>query len=476
MNTLLNNRYKVLETIKESKKGSEYKGFDTKENRDVIIKVVNTKNLDSASLEKLNNQISIMNKVDSPYSIKCYETFNSLSEMYIILEYCPENLSDKMKSLKNKARIFYIKKIFNQLFEVYKKLHEINVIIRELRPENILIKYNSLDETDFDIKICDYSYSKELSDEEETQTIIGKSVYVAPEISRGFTYTNKCDLWSIGILGYILYFDALPKFKNKKTYECEIIIEEDFNLEDLIKKLLIAKPEDRISWEDFFSHNFFKQKNFGEIDKKDVDEVLQKYPKICGFEGVEFELYYDKELNFYGEVIKGTKCFCGRGVYINKELGILFKGQFLNSYLNGKGETIFSDGGFYEGEFKNGAKDGKGKEILPNGNEYDGEWQNDVYEGNGVLKFNNGNVYEGGFMCGVRNGVGKFYTKKNETTYEGKWLNNLRHGKGTIYFNDGRKMEGTWKNGIKDGEFRKYKNKNDKEFIVENFYNGVKIQ
>ena len=96
MNTLLNNRYKVLETIKESKKGSEYKGFDTKENRDVIIKVVNTKNLDSASLEKLNNQISIMNKVDSPYSIKCYETFNSLSEMYIILEYCPENLSDKI--------------------------------------------------------------------------------------------------------------------------------------------------------------------------------------------------------------------------------------------------------------------------------------------------------------------------------------------------------------------------------------------
>ena len=120
MNTLLNNRYKVLETIKESKKGSEYKGFDIKENRDVIIKVVNTKNLDSASLEKLNNQISIMNKVDSPYSIKCYETFNSLSEMYIILEYCPENLSDKMKSLKNKARIFYIKKIFNQLFDVIK--------------------------------------------------------------------------------------------------------------------------------------------------------------------------------------------------------------------------------------------------------------------------------------------------------------------------------------------------------------------
>ena len=56
--------------------------------------------------------------------------------------------------------------------EVYKILHQNNVIIRELKPEKILIKYNSDDETDFDIKICDYSFSKELSDEDQTKTII----------------------------------------------------------------------------------------------------------------------------------------------------------------------------------------------------------------------------------------------------------------------------------------------------------------
>ena len=82
-----------------------------------------------------------MNKIDSPYSIKCYETFNTINEMYVILEYCPDNLLDKMKSLMENAKIYYIKKIFNQLMEVYKTLHQNNVIIRELKPEKILIKF-----------------------------------------------------------------------------------------------------------------------------------------------------------------------------------------------------------------------------------------------------------------------------------------------------------------------------------------------
>ena len=86
----------------------------------------------------------------------------------------------------------------------------------------------------------------------QTKTIIGFSSYVAPEIARGEPYTNKCDLWSIGILGYILYFGELPKFKNKRTYECEFHVYEDYNLEVLLTKLIVANPDKRISWDEFF--------------------------------------------------------------------------------------------------------------------------------------------------------------------------------------------------------------------------------
>ena len=116
--------------------------------------------------------------------------------------------------------------------EVYKTLHENHIIIRELKPEKVLIKYTNEDETDFDIKISDYSYSKELYDEDITKTIIGYSAYVAPEITKGEEYTNKCDLWSIGILAYVLYFGKVPQFKSKNSFESIISIVEDYNLED----------------------------------------------------------------------------------------------------------------------------------------------------------------------------------------------------------------------------------------------------
>ena len=127
----------------------------------------------------------------------------------------------------------------------------------------------------FDIKISDYSYSKELYDEDITKTIIGYSAYVAPEITKGEEYTNKCDLWSIGILAYVLYFGKVPQFKSKNSFESIISIVEDYNLEDLLRKLLVPDPIKRISWEEFFEHNFFKQKIFGDVTKK----ILKKFAK-----------------------------------------------------------------------------------------------------------------------------------------------------------------------------------------------------
>ena len=280
MDTIINNRYKIIEKIKEKSNCIIYKGFDLKEKKDVAVKVINLKNVSNIKIDKIKNELNTMNKIDSKYSLKCYETFNSLSEMHIILEYCQDNLFDKMKSFVETSKIYYIKKIFNQLMEVYQILHKNNVIIRELKPEKILIKYTNQDETEFDIKLSDYSYSKELSDEEVTHTKIGNSTYIAPEISAGEDYTNKCDLWSIGILGYILYFGEIPFFKTLKNLENDCKIKEDYNLEDLIKKLLKLDPEKRISWEEFFNHNFFKQKNFDKVEKKDFEELLKKYPKL----------------------------------------------------------------------------------------------------------------------------------------------------------------------------------------------------
>ena len=98
---------------------------------------------------------------------------------------------------------------------------------------------------------------------------IGKTEYIYfDNIKEDNKYMNKCDLYSIGITMYYLYFGKFPFQLNSHTESLSNIldikfkIEEDIQLEDLIKKLLKENPDERLNWEEYFEHPFFKQYNY----------------------------------------------------------------------------------------------------------------------------------------------------------------------------------------------------------------------
>ena len=88
---------------------------------------------------------------------------------------------------------------------------------------------------------------------------------MAPEILDGKKYRNGCDLYSIGATIYYLYFGKYPFKENilisldRKKFDVNVKILEDKNLEDLINKLLKKNGKERITWEEYFEHPFFKQ-------------------------------------------------------------------------------------------------------------------------------------------------------------------------------------------------------------------------
>ena len=91
------------------------------------------------------------------------------------------------------------------------------------------------------------------------KTLIERINYMAPEIINLHYHRNNCDLYSIGVTIYYLYFRKFPinkyPFSNIFIFE----IEEDRHLEDLIKKLLKENPNERITWEEYLEHSFFRQ-------------------------------------------------------------------------------------------------------------------------------------------------------------------------------------------------------------------------
>ena len=94
----------------------------------------------------------------------------------------------------------------------------------------------------------------------------GSPLYMAPEILQYKPYTDKADLWSVGVIMYELFFKKTPiggntlhnLVNNMKGYKFKIKNGKlSDNCEDLLKTLLQKKPENRIEWEDFFRHSWF---------------------------------------------------------------------------------------------------------------------------------------------------------------------------------------------------------------------------
>lgn len=128
---------------------------------------------------------------------------------------------------------------------------------RDFKLPNIL-KHNGI------IKIADFGFSKMLGEDNFANTMLGSPLNMAPEILAGKEYTNKADIWSIGVCLYEMIFGKNPYTAKNIAELLKKIKQSPFELpknsglqpevEDVLKKMFIYDPNKRISWEDLFTH------------------------------------------------------------------------------------------------------------------------------------------------------------------------------------------------------------------------------
>lgn len=101
-----------------------------------------------------------------------------------------------------------------QVFSALWYIHSKNIIHRDLKPENILYSNSSVHSP---IKLIDWGFSTMCSTKHKFSSLVGTPYYVAPEVLFG-NYDKSCDLWSAGVILYILLC-GYPPFRKYKCYE-----------------------------------------------------------------------------------------------------------------------------------------------------------------------------------------------------------------------------------------------------------------
>ena len=165
------------------------------------------------NLPKFEREINILKKSDHPNIIKLYEIFESKRSLYLIMEECKggEVFDKIIEHIQNKK--MYTEKdaanMFQQMMSAVEYCHNNGICHRDLKPENLLY-LNQGPEINNPIKVIDFGLSQVISPDRKLKTKVGTAYYVAPEILKG-SYTEKCDIWSAGVILYI-FLSGDPPF------------------------------------------------------------------------------------------------------------------------------------------------------------------------------------------------------------------------------------------------------------------------
>ena len=271
---------KLDEKIGKGGFGVVYKAKDKVTNELRAMKIIDTEGDEEESereieqfIKELKNMDKCCNDYKNIYSIKIYDYFITKYEFIIIMELCDNNLYNYLRNRKKGFSSEEILKIMTQLNETFRIMVKENIVHRDIKLENILIKYLDEQREDFIVKLNGYGCSKQLTNSTVCKTIIGTASTMAPEIMEGNEkYDNKCDLWSIGIIIYQLFFNKFPYngmslfiIYNQINKLGQKVLKNTGNkqLDDLIRGLLIKDPKERLSWEEYFNHPFFKNSSVG---------------------------------------------------------------------------------------------------------------------------------------------------------------------------------------------------------------------
>ena len=242
------------------------------------LKIIKRKN-DIYFNNKVQKEIQILKKLDHPFILKIIEFHSTETEYHIITDYCQNG--ELYSEIVNRGKFSEREASFiiYQILLAIRYCHNMGIVHRDIKPENIMIERKE-ESGLLRVKLIDFGVAKIFSLNVNHKTIAGSSIYMAPEVLRA-NYNESCDLWSIGVILYILLIGK-PPFNGKNENEISLAVKKgkydilsaqyeslSQNAKDLISKLLMYDPEERITAKEALNHPWFNTPEIMNIDYLD---------------------------------------------------------------------------------------------------------------------------------------------------------------------------------------------------------------
>ncbi len=250
----INDRYQIIRAIGEGGMANVYLAHDLILDRDVAVKILRGDLADDEKfVRRFQREAIAASSLSHPNIVEMYDVGEDAGKYYIVMEYVEGKTLKNLIKKRGSLTIPEVIDIMSQLTSAIACAHDSNIIHRDIKPQNILIKEDGI------VKITDFGIAMALNSNELTQTnsVMGSVHYLPPEQANGKGATLKSDIYSLGIVMFELLTGKLPfrgenaveiaikQMKNQIPSICEIDENIPQSIENIILKACAKNPKNR---------------------------------------------------------------------------------------------------------------------------------------------------------------------------------------------------------------------------------------
>ncbi|KAL3846090.1 hypothetical protein ACJIZ3_003493 [Penstemon smallii] len=241
-------------------------------NQPVAVKIISKAKMTTAiAIEDVRREVKILKALSGHKNlIKFYDAFEDSQNVYVVMELCEGGeLLDRILARGGRYSEEDAKRIVVQMLSVVAFCHLQGVVHRDLKPENFL--FATKDE-DAPMKVIDFGLSDFIRPDQRLNDIVGSAYYVAPEVLHR-SYSSEADIWSIGVITYILLCGSRPFWARTESGIFRSVLRADPNLydapwpsvspeaKDFVKRLLIRDHRKRMTAAQALTHPWLRGLN-----------------------------------------------------------------------------------------------------------------------------------------------------------------------------------------------------------------------
>ncbi|XP_077142733.1 serine/threonine-protein kinase 33 [Ranitomeya variabilis] len=259
------------------------------------IKKVHREKAGSSAVKLLEREVSILKRVNHDHLIHLEEVFETPKRVYLVMELCEGGELQTILHRKKLLSESETRHVIHSLASAIAYLHKNDIVHRDLKLENILVQSPDVAEGEvmaLNIKVTDFGLAVQkggVGSENMLQSTCGTPIYMAPEVINAHDYSQQCDIWSIGVIMYMLLSGDPPFMGSSEDKLFEHIKRGKLNFsspvwqsvseaaKDVLQKLLRVDPADRITANELLDNSWITGDTSSDQRPSNVLEMMKTW-------------------------------------------------------------------------------------------------------------------------------------------------------------------------------------------------------